>query len=153
MAHVIVAEGLVNREHSSRRAPTGYDEFARSLEKFTPAYAEAISGVDRGLIVEAARMYATAATAPSTGAWASRSSARHRQRAGADPPGAAHRPHRAAGHGAESAARAEQRAGRIRRRRHALPLPGYMPVDSEENARKWERPGTSKPGGLSRRAG
>jgi mannitol/fructose-specific phosphotransferase system IIA component len=47
---------------------------------------------------------------------------RHRQRAGADPPGAAHRAHRAAGHRAEPAARAEQRAGRIRRRRHALPL-------------------------------
>jgi predicted molibdopterin-dependent oxidoreductase YjgC len=33
------------------------------MEKFTPEYAEAISGVDRNLIVEAARMYATARNA------------------------------------------------------------------------------------------
>jgi predicted molibdopterin-dependent oxidoreductase YjgC len=33
------------------------------MEKFTPEYAEAISGVDRNLIVQAARMYATAKNA------------------------------------------------------------------------------------------
>ena len=38
----------------------GYEEFIRSLEKFTPEYAELVSGVDRELIVQAARMYATA---------------------------------------------------------------------------------------------
>jgi predicted molibdopterin-dependent oxidoreductase YjgC len=40
MAHVIVAEGLVNREFIDART-TGYDEFVRSLETFTPEYAEA----------------------------------------------------------------------------------------------------------------
>ncbi len=59
MAHVIVEEGLVNQAFIEARTD-GYDEFAESLEKFTPEYAEAISGVDRKLIVEAARMYATA---------------------------------------------------------------------------------------------
>jgi predicted molibdopterin-dependent oxidoreductase YjgC len=39
------------------------EEFAKSMEKFTPEYAEAISGVDRNLIVQAARMYATAKNA------------------------------------------------------------------------------------------
>lgn len=59
MAHVIIAEGLVNTQFVAERTE-GYDEFRRSMEKFTPQYAEAISGVDRRLIVEAARMYATA---------------------------------------------------------------------------------------------
>lgn len=59
MAHVIVNEGLVNQEFISNRTE-GYPEFISSLEKFTPAYAELVSGVDRNLIIEAARMYATA---------------------------------------------------------------------------------------------
>jgi formate dehydrogenase alpha subunit len=59
MAHVIIAEGLVNREFVEARTE-GYEEFCRSVEKFTPEYAEAVSGVDRDLIVEAARLYATA---------------------------------------------------------------------------------------------
>jgi formate dehydrogenase alpha subunit len=59
MAHVILAEGLVNKRFVEERTE-GFDEFCRSMEKFTPEYAEMISGVDRRLIVEAARMYATA---------------------------------------------------------------------------------------------
>jgi formate dehydrogenase alpha subunit len=62
MAHVIIKEGLVNREFVEARTE-GYEEFAASMEKFTPEYAETISGVDRHLIVEAARMYATARNA------------------------------------------------------------------------------------------
>lgn len=59
MAHVIIQEGLVNHEFIRNRTE-GYDEFARSVEKFTPEYAESVSGVDRDLIRQAARMYATA---------------------------------------------------------------------------------------------
>ena len=59
MAHVIIQEGLVNHEFLRNRTE-GYEEFARSVEKFTPEYAESISGVDRELIRQAARMYATA---------------------------------------------------------------------------------------------
>jgi formate dehydrogenase alpha subunit len=59
MAHVIIAEGLVNQYFVSRRTE-GYQEFARSIEKFTPEYAESISGVDRDLIRQAARLYARA---------------------------------------------------------------------------------------------
>ena len=40
-----------------------FDEFAASMEKFTPEYAETISGVDRNLIIEAARLYGTAQNA------------------------------------------------------------------------------------------
>ncbi|MEK9165197.1 MAG: molybdopterin-dependent oxidoreductase, partial [Chloroflexota bacterium] len=59
MAHVIIKEGLVNQKFIDERSE-GYEEFKQSAEKFTPEYAETISGVDRNLIVEAARMYATA---------------------------------------------------------------------------------------------
>ena len=62
MAHVIIKERLYNQEFIDWRTE-GFADFAKSMEKFTPAYAEAISGVDRDLIVRAARMYATAKNA------------------------------------------------------------------------------------------
>ena len=62
MAHVIIKERLYNRDFIDRRTE-GFDDFAKSMEKFTPEYGEAISGVDRNLIVQAARMYATAKNA------------------------------------------------------------------------------------------
>ena len=62
MAHVIIKERLYNQDFVERRTE-GFEGFAKSTEKFTPAYAEAISGVDRNLIVQAARMYATAKNA------------------------------------------------------------------------------------------
>ncbi len=62
MAHVIIKEGLYNQDFIERRTE-GFADFVKSMEKFTPEYAESISGVDRNLIVEAARMYATAKNA------------------------------------------------------------------------------------------
>jgi predicted molibdopterin-dependent oxidoreductase YjgC len=62
MAHVIIKERLYNQEFIDRRTE-GFNEFAKSMEKFTPEYAEAISRVDRNLIIQAARMYATAKNA------------------------------------------------------------------------------------------
>jgi predicted molibdopterin-dependent oxidoreductase YjgC len=62
MAHVIVKERLYNQDFIDRRTE-GFGDFAKSIEKFTPEYAQAISGVDRNLIVQAARMYATAKNA------------------------------------------------------------------------------------------
>ena len=59
MAHVIIQEGLVNQQFIAERTE-GYEEFRQSMEKFTPEVAETISGVDRQLIREAARLYATA---------------------------------------------------------------------------------------------
>ncbi len=59
MAHVIITEGLVNQEFIQNRTE-GYENFARSVEKFTPEFAESVSGVDQDLIRQAARMYATA---------------------------------------------------------------------------------------------
>ena len=62
MAHVILKEELVN-EAFIRERTEGFEAFAASMDKFTPEYAEAISGVPRDLIVQAARLYAGAKNA------------------------------------------------------------------------------------------
>ncbi|MCJ7677155.1 MAG: formate dehydrogenase subunit alpha [Anaerolineales bacterium] len=62
MAHVILKEKLYNAEFLASRTQ-GFEAFAASMETFTPEYAEAISGVARDQIVQAARMYAGARNA------------------------------------------------------------------------------------------
>ena len=62
MAHVILEEKLYNQEFIDTRTEN-FSEFSASMEKFTPEYAEEISGVDRELIIQAARMYASAKNA------------------------------------------------------------------------------------------
>ena len=59
MAHVIYKEKLFNPEFINQRTE-GFEEFARSLEKFNPQYAEEISGVEKELIIKAARLYGSA---------------------------------------------------------------------------------------------
>jgi formate dehydrogenase alpha subunit len=59
MAHVILKENLHDKAFIEQRTED-FDAFAKSMEKFTPEYAESISGVDRDLIVQAARMYGNA---------------------------------------------------------------------------------------------
>jgi predicted molibdopterin-dependent oxidoreductase YjgC len=59
MAHVIVKENLVNHKFIGERTE-GYNEFVESLEKFTPEYAEELSGVPAEDIRKAARLYANA---------------------------------------------------------------------------------------------
>jgi len=153
MAHVIVKEGLVNQKFIAERT-TGYEEFVKSVEKFTPEYAEMISGVERNLIVEAARMYATAKNAAifwgmgisqlSQGT-ASAISLIHlalltghigREGTGLNPLRGQNNVQGASDMG-------------------AMPFhyPGYMEVDKEENAAKWEKAWNIEPGGLSRKRG
>src|SRR5574341_1654927 len=55
MAHVIVKERLYNEDFIRQRTD-GFEVFSKSIAKFTPEYAEAISGVDRNLIVQAAAL-------------------------------------------------------------------------------------------------
>jgi len=62
MCHVILKERLYNKQFIDDRT-VNFTEFAASMEKFTPEFAEQISGVDRNLIIQAARMYATAGKA------------------------------------------------------------------------------------------
>jgi formate dehydrogenase alpha subunit len=59
MAHVILKEGLYNREFIAARTEN-FEEFAASMEEFTLEYAEQVSGVPAEKIVQAARLYATA---------------------------------------------------------------------------------------------
>jgi len=59
MAHVIVKEALYN-EAFIRARTEGFEAYVRSLDPFTPEWAEEVSGVPADHIREAARMYATA---------------------------------------------------------------------------------------------
>ncbi len=153
MAHVILKENLVNLDFVEKRTEN-FEEFAASMEKFTPEYAEMVSGVDRDLIVQAARMYAQAERgAIYWGMGISQLS-----------------------HGTASALAVIHLAlltGHIGRQGTGLnPLrgqnnvqgasdmgcmpyhyPGYMLVDDPENARKWERRWNVEAGGLSLKRG
>ncbi len=153
MAHVIIKEKLYNQDFIDRRTE-GFAGFAKSTEKFTPEYAEAISGVDRNLIVQAARMYATAKNAAIY--WAL-GIPEH-------------------SHGTDNAMSLIHLAlltGHIGRKGTGLnPLrgqnnvqgasdsgampwhyPGYQRVDDEAAARKFEQAWNIEPGGLNRRLG
>ncbi len=150
MAQVIVEEDLVNRAFLEARTE-GYDDFVKSLATFTPEYAEELSGVPAADIRAAARLYAQAGNgAIYWGMGISQLS-----------------------HGTASALALIHLAfltGHIGREGTGLnPLrgqnnvqgasdmgampfhyPGYMRVDDEANAEKWERAWNVEPGGLSR---
>ena len=153
MAHVIISEGLVNKSFINERTE-GYQAFAASIQSFTPEYAESVCGVDRELIVQAALTYASA----ERGAiyWGMGISQ--------------------LAHGTSSALSLVHLAfltGHIGREGTGLnPLrgqntvqaasdmgampfhyPGYMLVDVEENAARWESAWGLQPGGLSRQRG
>ena len=153
MAHVIINEGLYNEDFINRRTE-GFEEFKASAQKFTPEYAESISGVDRNLIIEAARMYANAERGSIF--WGMGISQ--------------------LAHGTSSALGLIHLAfltGHIGREGTGLnPLrgqnnvqgasdmgcmpyhyPGYMEVVKEENALKWEAAWNIEPGGLNRKKG
>ncbi|UCD99545.1 MAG: formate dehydrogenase subunit alpha [Chloroflexota bacterium] len=153
MAHVIIKEKLYNKEFIDQRTE-GFEEFVKSMEKFTPEYAEAISGVDRNLIIQAARMYANADNAAIYWALGIPESS----------------------HGTDNAMSLIHLAlltGHIGRRGTGLnPLrgqnnvqgasdsgampwhyPGYMDVDNPANAEKWEQAWNVEPGGLNQKLG
>ncbi|HLF26180.1 MAG TPA: formate dehydrogenase subunit alpha [Anaerolineae bacterium] len=153
LAHVILQEKLYN-EPFIRERTENFEAFAASMEKFTPEYAEAVSGVDRELIIQAARMYATAQNAAIY--WAL-GIPEH-------------------SHGTDNAMALIHLAlltGHIGRKGTGLnPLrgqnnvqgasdsgampwhyPGYQRVDDEDAARTFERAWQIEPGGLSRQLG
>jgi len=153
MAHVIIKEQLYNQDFIDRRTE-GFEDFRKSVEPCTPEYAEAISGVDRNLIIQAARMYAKAKNAAIY--WAL-GIPEH-------------------SHGTDNAMSLIHLAlltGHIGRQGTGLnPLrgqnnvqgasdsgampwhyPGYQRVDEEASARKFEQAWNIEPGGLNRRLG
>ena len=153
MAYVIVEENLVNHDFIDDRTE-GYTEFLATLEDFTPEYAEGITGVPAEDIRKDARLYANANKAAIYwGMGISQLS-----------------------HGTASALALINLAfltGHIGREGTGLnPLrgqnnvqgasdmgcmpfhyPGYMRVDNDENAAKWEKTWHIEAGGLSRKLG
>lgn len=153
MAHVILKEALYNQNFIDNRTEN-FAEFAASMEKFTPEYAETISGVDRQLIIQAAHMYAEAKNAAIY--WAL---------------GIPQHSHGTAN--ALSLINLALLTGQIGRLGTGLnPLrgqnnvqgasdsgampwhyPGYQRVDNEDAAQKFERAWNIEPGGLNRQPG
>ena len=58
MAHVLVAEGLIDREFIARHT-VGFPAYAASLAELTPAWAAGHTGLDAEVITRLARLYAT----------------------------------------------------------------------------------------------
>lgn len=58
MANVIISEGLTDDDFISR-STQGFEKVRAAVAKYTPEEAEKVTGVDAGLIREAARLYAT----------------------------------------------------------------------------------------------
>jgi formate dehydrogenase alpha subunit len=153
MAHVIVDEDLVNHDFVNDRTE-GYTEFLATLERFTPEFAEQVSGVPAEDIRKAARMYARATKAAiywgmgisqlshgTASALALVHLAFLTGHVGRD--GTGLNPLR----GQNNVQGASDMG--------AMPFhyPGYMRVDNEENAAKWEAAWKIENGGLSRKLG
>ena len=124
MLHVIVEEGLVD-EAFIRDRTSGYDALAENVKAFSPEAMAPICGIDaaddpRGgpavCDVEGLDDHVGHGDLPAH--------PRHRQRALPDRAGALHRPDRQARLRAASAARSEQRAGRLRFRADSDVLSG-----------------------------
>jgi len=58
MMNVIIAEGLEDKKFISERTEN-FEEVKKTVAKYTPEYTAPIVGVDAGVLVKAARMYAT----------------------------------------------------------------------------------------------
>jgi formate dehydrogenase alpha subunit len=56
MAHVILKEGLQNKEFIEATTE-GFDEWKKSVEEYTPDHVEKITGVNKDEIIKAARLY------------------------------------------------------------------------------------------------
>ncbi len=57
MMHVIVKNNWHDREFIEERTE-GFEEFAKNLEKYDPAYVERLTGIPQDLVVKAAEIYA-----------------------------------------------------------------------------------------------
>ena len=124
MLHVIVEEGLVD-EAFVRDRTSGYDALAENVKAFSPEAMAPICGIDAKTIREVARLYATSKGSDDhVGHGHLPAHSRHRQRALPDRAGAFHRPDRQARLRTASAARSEQRAGRLRFRTDSDVLSG-----------------------------
>ncbi|NPV75905.1 MAG: formate dehydrogenase subunit alpha [Anaerolineae bacterium] len=153
MAHVILKEKLYNQKFIDERTEN-FEEFAKSMEKFTPEYAESISGVDRNLIIQAARMYAAAKNAAIY--WALGIPEHINGTANAlSLINLALLTGHIGRHGTGLNPLRGQNNVQGASDSGAMPwhYPGYMSVTEEENAKKWEQAWNIEPGGLNRQRG
>ena len=130
LMHEIIRLGLIDREFIANRT-SNYDELARTVADYPPERAAQITGVDADTIREVARTLGRGRRRRHLlGDGDLPAHHRHRQRPLPDRAVLDHRQRRPAGHRPAPAARAEQRAGRLRRRADpdVLPrLPGRRP--------------------------
>jgi len=150
MANVIVREGLVDTDFVAERTE-GYDVYVASLERFTPEFAESVSGVPAGDIRRAARLYAGA----ERGAiyWGMGISQLSHGTAGAL--SLIHLAFLTGNVGREGTGLNPLRGQNNVQGTSdmgAMPFhyPGYMAVDDHANAEQWEAVWRVEPGGLSR---
>ena len=126
MAKVIVDENLYDKAFIEARCEN-FEAFKEVAEIFRPGFVEKTTGVPKDKIVEAARMYATTKPASILYTMGITQHTHGTDNVHADrQPGDADRQYRQAVHGRQSAARPEQRAGRLRHgcpaeRLHRLP--------------------------------
>ena len=123
MLNVIVTEKLYDQQYVQTYTE-GFAALAENVKDFTPEEMAPICGIEADVLRTVARKYARARSAIIF--WGMGDLAahpRHRQRALPDRARADHRPGRPSGHRTASAARPEQRAGRVRRRPHPDVLP------------------------------
>ncbi len=62
MMHIIIKENLFDEEYVTTRT-VGLDELKKTVEKYTPEYAEGITGIPADRLIEAARLFAGAPAA------------------------------------------------------------------------------------------
>ena len=114
MMHTIVHEGLVDEDFIRSRT-IGYDELKRNVANYSPEAMAPVCGIPAETIKTVARLYAKSKGLDDlVGHGHLAAYARHRQRALPDRAVHDDRPDRPAGHRPASAARPEQRAGRVR---------------------------------------
>jgi formate dehydrogenase alpha subunit len=153
MAHIIINEKLYNESFIESRTEF-FEDFKKSMEKFTPAYVEAITGVDRNLLIDAARLFAKAKKGAIYWALGISQSTHGTDNA----------------HSLINLALLTGNVGRLgtglnplRGQNNvqgasdsgAMPwqYPGYQDVDDENNAQKFEKTWNIEPGGLNRNPG
>lgn len=153
MAHIIINEKLYNEPFIESRTEF-FEDFKKSMEKFTPAYVEAITGVDRNLLIDAARLFAKAKKGAIYWALGISQSTHGTDNA----------------HSLINLALLTGNVGRLgtglnplRGQNNvqgasdsgAMPwqYPGYQDVDDENNAQKFEKTWNIEPGGLNRNPG
>ena len=113
MLHTIIEEGLTDQQYIAGYTE-GFEELQSAIKDFPPEAMAAVCGIPAETMREVARLYATRARLDHLlGHGHQPARPRHRQRPLPDRAGADHRPDRPARHRPASAARPEQRAGRV----------------------------------------